>query len=296
MKKVLKWIGIVLGGLILIALLASWIFSRKFLNEFNKTYTVDVAPVAIPSDSASLERGRALSVSCRSCHDNDLAGKVFFDDPTIGTLPSSNLTRAKGSETEGYTTEDFVRALRHGLNKNGNPLMVMPSESYTHLSDQDLGSLIAYLESLPPIERNFAPRQFNYTARVMAGAGLFGNLFAYNVIDHEKARNITAPPISPSLEYGAYVKKIGGCNICHGENFGGGVSPDPVSPPVPDITKSGNVGKWTAAQFIQTFRTGVTPEGKTLDGKFMPFAGIGALSDPEIEALYNYILSLPAAK
>jgi cytochrome c553 len=129
----------------------------------------------------------------------------------------------------------------------------------------------------------------------MAGAGLFGNLFAYNIIDHEKAKNITAPPISSSKEYGEYVVNFSGCNNCHGKNLGGGKSPDPVSPPPPDISKSGHPGNWTLGQFIQTFRTGKTPEGKALDGQFMPFAGLSALSDTEIEAVYNYIQSLPPA-
>lgn len=296
MKKVLKWTGIVFLGLILIALTGSWVLSRKFLREFDKTYTLTPAPLLIPTDSASLSRGAQLAVSCRNCHDVDLAGKVFFDDPTIGVLPSSNLTRAKGSQTEGYTDEDFVRAIRHGLNKQGHPLMVMPSESYTHLSDRDLGCLIAYIKTLPPVERNFAQRKFTYTAQAMAGAGMFGNLFAYNIIDHKAARNITAPPMDNSIEYGKYVVKIGGCATCHGANFGGGESPDPVSPPVPDISKSGAPGKWTMQQFVSTFHTGKTPEGKALNGEFMPFDGIGALNDVEIEALYNYLQTLPPAK
>ncbi|HQW26681.1 MAG TPA: hypothetical protein PLV75_12000, partial [Saprospiraceae bacterium] len=129
MKRILKWIGIIVLSLVLVLLLVSWVLSRSFLKEFDKVYKVDVASINIPSDSASLERGRQLSVSCRNCHDVDLAGKVFFDDPTIGVLPSSNLTRAEGSETEGYTDLDFIRALRHGLNKKGNALMVMPSDS-----------------------------------------------------------------------------------------------------------------------------------------------------------------------
>jgi mono/diheme cytochrome c family protein len=296
MKRFLKWTGIILLSLIVVLLLASWVLSRSFLKEFEKVYEIDVASINIPSDSASLERGRQLSVSCRDCHDVDLAGKVFFDDPTIGVLPSSNLTRAKGSETEGYSDLDFVRALRHGLNKQGNALMVMPSNSYTHLSDEDLGCLIAYVKSLPAIERTFSPRRFNYTAKVMAGAGLFGELFPYNEIDHTKARKVIAPPMADTPEYGHYVAKIGGCFACHGPDLGGGVSPDPVSPPVPNISKSGNPGKWSKEQFKQTFRSGLTPEGKNLDGKFMPFAGISALNDVEIEALYTYIQSLPGAE
>lgn len=295
MKKFLKWTGISLLGLVLIALLASWMLASKFNSKFEKVYSLTPSAVAIPTDSASIERGRMLSVGCRNCHDVDLGGKVFFDDPNIGVLPSSNLTRAKGSETEGYTDEDFVRALRHGLNKKGNPLMVMPSEAITHLSDQDLGCLIAFLKTLPPVERTFPKRHFTYLSQVMAGAGIFGNLFAYDVIDHENAKNITAPPIGNSVEYGEYVTKFEGCTGCHGANFGGGKSPDPVSPPVPDISNSGHPGQWTAEEFIATFRTGKTPEGKMLDGQFMPFASLGAFNEVEIEAVYNYLRSLPPA-
>lgn len=295
MKKFLKWTGIVLLGLVLIVLLGSWFLANKFNSEFEKEYTLTPAPIAIPADSASLARGKVLTVGCQNCHEKDFAGKVFFDDPSIGVLPSSNLTRAVGSETEGYTDEDFVRAIRHGLNKKGNPLMVMPSEAYSNFSDQDLGCIIAYLKSLPPIERKFDKRHFTYVSQAMAGAGLFGNLFAYNVIDHEKAKNITAPPIGNSVEYGAYVARFDGCKTCHGANFGGGKSPDPVSPPVPDISKSGNAGKWTLAEFTSFFKTGKTPDGRMPNVQFMPWEGIGALSEVEIEGLYNYIQSLPPA-
>lgn len=295
MKRFLKWTGIVLLSLVILLALTSWVLSRSFLKEFDKVYAVDVVPINIPSDSASLERGRQLSVSCRNCHDVDLAGKVFFDDPTIGKLPSSNLTRAKGSETEGYTDLDYVRALRHGLNKKGNALMVMPSDSYTHLSDEDLGCLIAFIKSLPATERTFPLRKFKYTAQVMAGAGLFGELFPYNNIDHAKATKVIAPPMSDTPEYGHYIAKIGGCFACHGPDLAGGTSPDPVSPPVPNISKGGHMGKWSKEQFKSVFRTGITPEGKKLDGKYMPFDGISALNDVEIDALYTYIQSLPAA-
>lgn len=295
MKKFLKWTGIVLLSLIVILLAASWLFTKSFNSQFNKVYTLTPAPVAIPTDSASIARGMALSGSCVTCHAKDLAGEVFFDDPNIGSLPSSNLTRAAGSETEGYTDEDFVRAIRHGLNKKGNPLMVMPSESYTFMSDEDLGCLIAYIKSLPPIERTFADRKFTYMSQVMAGAGLFGELFPYNRIDHGKAKNITAPPIGNSVEYGKYVTDWNGCHNCHGANLGGGKSPDPVSPPVPDISKSGLSAEWTLEGFKNFFRTGTTPFGKVVDSKFMPYLGIGNLTDVEIEAVYNYIHSLPPA-
>jgi mono/diheme cytochrome c family protein len=173
--------------------------------------------------------------------------------------------------------------------------MVMPSEAYTHYSDADLGCIIAYIKSLPSIERRFAKRHFTYMSQVMAGAGMFGNLFAYKVIDHDKAKNITSPPIGNSVAYGEYVTRFEGCQTCHGADFGGGESPDPVSPPVPDISMGSPSSQWTLEQFINTFRTGKRPDGTPLKGEFMPFEGLGALSDPEIEAVYNYIHSLPPA-
>ena len=295
MKKFLKWTGIVLLSLVLIVLISAWALAKKFNSKFEKVYSQTPAPVAIPADSASIERGKLLAVGCQGCHDKDLAGKVFFDDPNIGVLPSSNLTRAAGSETEGYTDEDFVRALRHALNKKGNPLMVMPSESIGELSDQDLGCLIAYLKSLPPVDRKFDKRGFTFLSQVMAGAGMFGNLFPYDIIAHDKRKNMTAPPISNSPEYGEYMVRAHGCNSCHKANFGGGKSPDPVSPPVPNISKSGNAGTWTKEQFISFFRTGKTPDGRLPNPTFMPWEGLGALPEVEIESVYNYIQSLPPA-
>ncbi len=295
MKKFLKWTGIVILSLVLIILLAAWYFSSSFNNKFEKVYTLAPAAVAIPTDSASIARGKVLAVGCQGCHDKDLGGMVFFDDPNIGVLPSSNLTRAAGSETEGYTDEDFVRAIRHALNKKGNPLMIMPSEAIGELSDQDLGCLIAYLKSLPPIDRKFEKRHFTFMSQVMAGAGMFGNLFPYDIIDHGKRKNLIAPPIGNSPEYGEYIVRSHSCKSCHGANFGGGKSPDPVSPPVPNISKSGNAGKWTKDQFIAFFKTGKTPDGRLPNPKFMPWEGLGALSDVEIESVYNYIHSLPPA-
>ena len=292
MKRILKKVAYVLATLVIIILLTSFYFSSKINREFEKVFTLDPQEIRIPEDSASIERGRILSVSCRTCHGVDLAGKVFFNDPGIGVLPSANLTKAKGSETENYTNKDFIRAIRHGLNKNGNKLMIMPSLSYSNMSDEDLGCLIGFLNTLPKTERTFEKRKFTYLAQVMAGSGLFGDMFHYDLIDHEKVKSIPSVAIGPSVEYGSYLIRINGCDECHKKDLKGGEAPDPVSPLVPDISSTGNFGNWSLEQFIGVFRSGTTPEGKILDGQFMPFAALGSYSDEEIEAVYNYIKSL----
>lgn len=293
MKKALKWIGIILLGILLIGAIAAFYLKSKFENLDKRNFSYSPKIIQIPSDSASLARGKLLSVGCRECHGSDLGGKDFFNDPAIGFMSSPNLTPGKGSATEKYTDIDWLNALRHGINPRGKPLMVMPSEAIGLLNDIDLGALIAYLKSAPPVDKPKGPTHFTFMASVMAGAGLFGNLYPHDIIDHQAVENIKIIPISNSTAYGEYFTKFHGCATCHGKNFNGGASPDPVSPPSPNITTKGNFGKWSLDQFKQTLRTGTTPEGKILDPKFMPWAGIGVHSDIEIEALYNYLKSIP---
>lgn len=296
MKKILKWTLYVVATVIVMALILAFAFTKSFESKANKRYDITPAHVNIPTDDSSIERGLVLSVGCRGCHGADMSGTYFFDDPTIGRLASSNLTRGKGSPTENYTDLDWIRALRHGVGKNGQPLFVMPSESTSHMSDQDLGCLIAFLKTLSPKEKVLDPPSFTRFSKILAGAGQFGELYSYNIIDHDKAKNIAHPAPPPNIEYGKYMMKIEGCISCHKPDFSGGKSPDPVSPLVPNISKSGNVGKWTKDQFIEVFRNGKTPEGKILNGKFMPFEGMGVHSNDEIGSVYDYIMSMPGVE
>ena len=63
---------------------------------------------------------------------------------------------------------------------------------------------------------------------------------------------------------------------------------------MPNITKSGNIGKWTEAEFINTLRTGKTPEGKQMDPRNMPWTMTKEFSDTEIKSVYLFLKSLPA--
>ncbi len=294
MKKVLKWIGISLLGLIILLTITAFILSSRFKSLAKKTYDIVPAEIPIPTDSVSLERGRLLSLGCCTCHGYDYAGKDFFNDPAIGYMSSPNLTKAKGSATENFKNADWVRAIRHGVSHKNTPLMVMPSESFRYFSDEDLGSLIAYLNTLEPIEKPQPESKFTFMANVLAGAGMFGpldSMYAAQYIDHQALQHTTAPPIGSTLEYGEYMVKFMGCQTCHGKDFNGGKHPDTVAPLVPSISNKGNFGNWSLEQFKSVFRSGRTPEGKTLNPEFMPFAPIGAFSDVELEALYKYIKS-----
>ena len=93
MRKVLKWIGIILGamiGLLLISVAAVYGVSTY---HFNRTYDVQVEAVEIPTDQASIEYGKLVTAirSCIACHGDDLACQIEFEDPTVGRIANSNL-------------------------------------------------------------------------------------------------------------------------------------------------------------------------------------------------------------
>jgi cytochrome c553 len=95
------------------------------------------------------------------------------------------------------------------------------------------------------------------------------------------------PEVGANVAYGEYLSGL--CTSCHGAGLEGAQSPDPASPPAPNLRAA---GAWTEAQFIQTMRTGVTPSGHRMDTQFMPWESVGKLDDAELRALWLYLQSL----
>jgi hypothetical protein len=80
MRKVLKWIGIILGAVIGLLLIAVAAVHGISTYRFNRTYDVQVEAVEIPSDQASIEYGEHVAAirSCMACHGDDLASQIEF--------------------------------------------------------------------------------------------------------------------------------------------------------------------------------------------------------------------------
>jgi hypothetical protein len=94
MKRFLKWMLIVLITLISAALLyyAKAYFSTE--RRLSKKYDVKPVQIAIANDSSLLALGGRLVVAkgCTDCHDKNMAGKIFLDDPMLGLIVAPNLT------------------------------------------------------------------------------------------------------------------------------------------------------------------------------------------------------------
>ncbi|MBK9049888.1 MAG: cytochrome c [Chloroflexi bacterium] len=159
-----------------------------------------------------------------------------------------------------------------------------------YIGDEDLGALIAYLKSLPPVDNVLSERKIDLMGRVMMGAGMMPPL-AVDRIDHT-----TPPPAAPepgvTVEYGQYLSHT--CTECHGANLNGApFGPPGEEVPSPNLTPGGELATWTEQEFFTTLRTGVTPSGYQLN-EDMPWKSYGQMTDDELKALWLYLQSLPA--
>jgi len=294
MKKFLKWLGILLGGILGIALIGLFGYYIYWVTQARQTIEVTVDTLEIPTDQASIERGKILVevVRCTECHGKDLSGMLWADIPILaGTFGPTNLTPGENG-LKNYTDEDYIRAIRHGLGQDNKPLFYMPSNYYVDLNEQDLGDIIAYLKTLPPSEEPGPP---NGRTGPILWNFVLGNpqgLPAVKMIDHEAVKEIpVGPDPSDTLAYGEYLSLP--CKSCHGDDFAGVPLLERLRVPSPNITPY-SLGDWTEEQFFTAMREGAVPDGTFIPQSLMPWLSIGQLTDQELHAIWVYLQSLPA--
>lgn len=280
MKKWLRPIGMGLGILVLVLLAAAGTLWAIGGSTFSRTYAIPEHPIP-PADDSSLARGQYLAVTrgCTECHGANLGGQLLINDPAFAVLAAPNLTTGRGGAASRYTDADWERALRHGVSRDGRTLFLMPSQDFV-FSDADVRALIAYIAAQPPVDSVAPPRRMGPVARILVGAGQPLPLAAA-MIDHSRPHQ--AMREEATVAYGETVSQI--CRGCHGANLEGGTR----APAAPPLNSSGNLPRWTEAQFVTTLRTGVTPEGKQLDPSAMPWRALGKMNDTELKALFMYL-------
>jgi mono/diheme cytochrome c family protein len=293
MRKILKWIGIVLASLVGLLLIAGVFLYFSGSARLNKVYDIPSTNLTLPTDEATIALGKhRAEVLCEGCHGADLSGKDdWFSAPPLGYIDSANLTSGAGGIGGEFTTDDFVRAIRHGIDREGKPIFMTAVTSTANLSDEDLAAIVAYLKTIPPVDHPTRERNFTPLAKVLFGAGMLGKLPA-ETVSHQV--HVAAPARQATAAYGEYLVNTNDCHICHGPQLNGGPFPDPTIKKIsPNLTPGGELGFWTEDQFINTIRTGKTPGGHELDPDFMPWNFYTKFSDDELKSIWLYLQSLP---
>lgn len=292
MRKVLKWIGIVAALLVVagigLVVAANMLFDRKR----ERVVKVDVKPVAVIADAASLERGKYLFMSrgCGGCHGPNGAGHAFIDDKEGGFfVRSPNITPA--GVVKGYSEVDWVRAIRHGVRPDGRPLFIMPSEDYNRFTDVDVAALIAYARSLPAVTPESAVFRVPLPVKALYALGVVQD--SAEKIDHSLPP-AKAVPEGVSPEHGKYVANL--CLGCHGFQLSGGKIPG--GPPGWPAASNLTPGQGTAltvydspGKLAAMFRSGKRPDGSAI--AVMPFETLREMNDIDIAALHAYLMTLP---
>ncbi|MFI5280659.1 MAG: c-type cytochrome, partial [Gemmatimonadales bacterium] len=162
------------------------------------------------------------------------------------------------------------------------------------LGDEDVGAIIAFVRSRPPVEHEWPAPKFGPVFRMLVTFGV--PLFPADRIAADNLTIAQPPAAGPTPEYGHYLTQIGGCTFCHNPSFSGGkiVGGNPASPPAANLTPGG-IGGWTEADFVKVLRTGKRyGDNAPINNDFMPWLQSGHMTDEEIHAVWLYLQSLPS--
>jgi len=316
MKLVLRIAAFGLVGLVLLAAgVYTWAsastnrtLSRTFdahVVDFPIPFPLDESEVAelglTPDEAARLaheraiERGRHLveaRYACGECHGADFGGGVMVDAFPIGTLLGPNLTTGQGSVVLDYTPTDWDRIVRHGIRKDGRPAL-MPSEDFLRMSDQELSDIIAYIQSMPPVDNRVPDIRLGPLGRILVATGEI-HLSADMIGTHDTPHPVLPPPAEVTVEFGRHLGGV--CVGCHGMTLTGGkiAGGDPSWVPAANLTPHPDgLAGWTYEDFARAMRDGVRPDGSEIQPP-MTFVTPAAqqMTEVELQALFMYLQSL----
>jgi len=282
-KNLLRWIGIALGslaGLAIIAYAVLYMLSERLLR---RTYQVPVVALSIPNDTASISEGRRLATirGCfAGCHGKEAAGAVLFDQPMIGRIVAPNLTAAVKQFSDG----ELAVIIRNGVRPDGHSMLVMPSEVFNGVTDEDLAKIIAFLHTLPEVAGPGPSISMGPIGRLGLVVGKF------NVVARLIAETVPPPDATNEVaKFGRYLARTI-CAECHGTALRGDSNPDFSSPDLRVVTA------YSPDAFAQLLKTGVAIGGRDV-GVMSAQArnNLSHLSDPEIAAIYGYLHAMPEA-
>jgi mono/diheme cytochrome c family protein len=317
MKKALLVLAALAGGLLLLVglLLARLVLKKPALRP--------PSAERIEPTPERLARGQYLVehvAACFDCHsERDPTkfgmpetpggrgkGGFVFDEKLDfpGVVAAANITSDPETGLGKWTDGEILRALREGIDREGNVIFpMMPYSYYRSLADEDARSIVAFLRTLPPIRSQTPASRINFPV----------NLFIKSV-----PQPVTQPverpdPSKDPRAYGRYLVTIGGCLDCHtphekgepvkGKELTGGwemkgpwgrvITPNLT--PHPDTW----VGRSTKAEFVKRFKSyapltgaGAVPAKPGLN-TVMPWLPFSGMSEEDLGFIWDYIQTVP---
>lgn len=280
---------------------------------------------------APVQRGEYLVrhvAACVECHSPRLPDGAFDeelllsgveslldlvpDDDAMGAIHAPNLTPHADTGLGEWTDREVKNAIRNGVARGGRPLHpAMPYAAFHSMTEEDADAVVAYLRSIPPVDRAIPERQPLPEELV------------------EPARPVAAdaipdpglPPEDPRYERagrGRYLASLA-CLRCHSPDseegpvpfdverlFMGGRSMPPFplgSPPLedPPLIESPNLtphetglAEWTPEEVRRAIKNGLTYDGLPICPPMPvgPSGSFALITDEDALDIAQYLLSL----
>jgi mono/diheme cytochrome c family protein len=215
-----------------------------------------------------------------------------------GRIASRNITPDLETGLGAWTDGEKIRAIREGISRDGTPLFpMMPYASFRNMSDEDVMSLVAYLNTLPPVKHKVPRSEVAFPANVLMKSA------------PRPAGSVAPPDRADRTAYGGYLVNLAGCGECHtptekgkpkasfafagGERFAfpgavvvsANITPDPQT----------GIGRWKEMDFVEKFLQyreyavkGAPPAGPE-NFTLMPWLEFSQLEARDLGAIYTFL-------
>jgi mono/diheme cytochrome c family protein len=215
-----------------------------------------------------------------------------------GRVAARNITSDIETGIGAWTDGEKIRAIREGISRDGTPLFpMMPYQRFRNMSDDDVLSLVAYLNTLAPVKHKVEPSQVDFPVSVLMKDA------------PQPAGSVPSPDQGNRVNYGEYLVNMAGCAECHtqsekgkpkpGVTFAGGerfAFPGVlvVSANITPDQQTG-IGRWTEQDFLDKFQQyreyvengspAAGPENFTI----MPWLNFCQLESDDLRAIYSFL-------
>ena len=274
------------------------------------------AALAESSQDDLVKRGEYLARAgdCVACHTSKggaaFAGGLPMATP-IGTIYSTNITPDPATGIGEYSYDDFQKAVRQGVAKNGDTLYpAMPYPSYAVVNDEDMKALYAYfMHGVQPVEQDNRKNDIPWPLSMRWPLAVWRGIFAPDVKAFQPA-----PQQDAVVARGQYlVEGLGHCGACHtprsitmqekalnngeGTDFLAG-SNAPIDGWTATSLRGDNrdgLGRWSESDLAQFLRYGRNDHTAVFGGMTNVVEhSLQYLTDEDITAIARYLKTLGA--
>ncbi len=157
----------------------------------------------------------ARAGDCVSCHSvrggKAFAGGLAMGTP-MGTIYTTNITPDPETGIGNYSLEDFDRAVRSGVAKDGHHLYpAMPYPSYAKITDEDVKALYTFfMKDVPAVRQPNKPNEIPWYLSPRWPLAIWNAVFA------PKTGFVARQDHDAQWNRGAYlIEGLGHCGACH---------------------------------------------------------------------------------